>query len=259
MPEFQNVPRVARADAPLWGQLTGLQPQQEVVLEVRFQDELKRTWKGQTRYQASAQGSIDLAAAHPVGAAWTGSDAYGPYWSMTLQDKTDFPWSFEAVTAELQPLQTQLTALSSSDVIAEANFERQFVFNATQEIWRDDLTANLFLPVGAEVSAGVLVLGGSEGGFTWANQVAALVAASGRAALALAYFDWQGRYGLPTSLTEIPVEYFERALERLQNHPRVIANTAIVSFSKGTEAAFLLASQRNDISDVVAYAPSTYV
>ena len=83
-----------------------------------------------------------------------------------------------------------------------------------------------------DVSAGVLVLAGSEGGFAWSNQIAALIAASGRAALALAYFDWEGHYGLPRSLTEVPLELFDQALDRLKKHPRVTDEFALVGFSK---------------------------
>ena len=31
---------------------------------------------------------------------------------MTLEEKPDYPWSFEAATADLTPLEVQLTALS---------------------------------------------------------------------------------------------------------------------------------------------------
>ena len=103
------------------------------------------------------------------------------------------------------------------------------------------------------------MLAGSEGGFAWSNQIAALIAASGRAALALAYFDWEGHYGLPRSLTEVPLELFDQALDRLKKHPRVTDEFALVGFSKGAEAALLIATKRKDISDVVAYAPSAYV
>ncbi len=116
------------------------------------------------------------------------------------------------------------------------------------------------MPVYPDATQGVLVIGGSTGGFTWSNQVAALIAASGRAALAVAYFDWTGKYGLPTNLSEIPLEVFSSALDRLAGHPQVLTDDlSIVSFSKGTEAALLLATERNDIRKVVAYAPSAYV
>ena len=52
------------------GQLVGLEAQQEVTLEVSLKDGLERVWKSRTPYRASVQGCIDLAASHPIKAAW---------------------------------------------------------------------------------------------------------------------------------------------------------------------------------------------
>lgn len=265
MPSFRHLPAEARADAPIWGHLVGLSPGQEIEVRVALDDALGQTWRSRATYRASAEGHVDLAGGRPSDAAWTGSDAYGLYWSMRREARDGaspfgFDAAFEVTTAALEPLRTRVTAHSGGGVVAEGEFERAFVFRAEREAWRGDLVADLFLPTFRERSEAVLVLGGSEGGFAWSNQVAALIAASGRAALAVAYFDWQGVYGLPRSLSEIPLDLFARALDRLADHPRVAGATpAVVGFSKGAEAALLLAAKRADIRAVVAYAPSAYV
>lgn len=172
---------------------------------------------------------------------------------MQLVEEPTSPFSAYPGSVFQEDLQVTLTARVNGEEVAKARIRRHFLFRCTQETWRDDLTANLFLPVYPDATQGVLVIGGSTGGFAWTNQVAALIAASGRSALAVAYFDWAGKYGLPTHLSEIPLEVFSRALDRLKEHSQVLTDDlAIVSFSKGTEAALLLATERSDIRKVVA-------
>ena len=260
MARFENLPQGARADAPLWGQLVGSPPDCPVHIQATMQDDAGQTWRSQALYRASSGGAIDLAAAQPLQAAWSGSDAYGLYWSMRPQDEPTSPFSAYPGSVFGEGPQVTLTASVNGKEVARERIRRLFLFRCTQETWRDDVTANLFLPVHPTATQGALVLGGSVGGFAWSNQVASLIAASGRAALAVAYFDWRGAYGLPTSLAEIPLEIFIDALNGLKKHPRVLTDDlSVVGFSKGTEAALLLATKRRDIRKVVAYSPSAYV
>jgi len=273
MPTFAHLPRDIRGDAPLWGHLTRVPAGAPVRIIVRALDDLGRRWESAADYRAGADGVVGLAASAPVRAAWSGPDAYGLYWAMqALTPSGAMPAVPEAAptfsaTALMNPLQDSLAPLPvdvAAEVdgapIASARFERRFLFRCALEAWRDDHVANLFVPDHADRPGpwpAALVLGGSGGGFAWANQVAALIAASGRAALALAYFDWGGAYGLPTSMTEIPLETFTAALDRLVADRRLLRDDfAIVGHSKGAEAALLVAARRPDVARVVAYAPS---
>lgn len=263
MAAIENLPKEARADAPLWGRVVDLPADRLVDVTVKLRDDLGQTWRSAATFRSSPEGSLDLAAAKPVEAAWVGSDAYGMYWSMELASPNEgFPMPyFDAATASLDPLRLELDVSVEGTSVARGEVERRFFFRCTKEEWRDDgLVANLFVPVHPATSQGVLVIGGSAGGFAWSNQVASLIAASGRAALAVAYFDWQGAYGLPTDIAEIPLETFVRALERLKSDPRVLdEDLTVVGYSKGAEAALLLAAEREDVRKVVAYAPSSHV
>jgi dienelactone hydrolase len=117
------------------------------------------------------------------------------------------------------------------------------------------LCGTFFHPAGGGVYPGILILGGSSG--TLREQDAALLAAQGYCTLALAYF---GRAHLPTSLVEIPLEYFEAALQWLQSSQMVKADTiAVIGTSKGAEAALLLGATFPAIRAVVGYAPSAVV
>jgi dienelactone hydrolase len=102
----------------------------------------------------------------------------------------------------------------------------------------------------------VLVFGGSEGGLS--NPVveqAALLAARGYPALAVAYFH---EPGLPATLTDIPIEYFAGALRRLAGEPGVDPNRlAVEGDSRGSEAALLTAAHYPTlVHGVIADSPS---
>ncbi len=93
MARFENLPRDARVDAPLWGQLVGLSPERPVNIEATVQDDVGQMWRSEAVYRASAEGTVDLAGAQPLRAAWSGSDAYGLYWSMQLVGEPISPFS----------------------------------------------------------------------------------------------------------------------------------------------------------------------
>ena len=117
------------------------------------------------------------------------------------------------------------------------------------------IVGRFYLPQTPDPSAAVLVLGGSDGGLGYASSLGPHLAASGYAVLALAYFH-QG--ALPSALAEIPLEYFDMAVRWLENHPRVApSRLGVFGFSKGAEAALLLASRNASIRAVVAAAPSS--
>lgn len=116
------------------------------------------------------------------------------------------------------------------------------------------IVGRFFLPQTPDPSAAVLVLGGSDGGLGYASSVGPRLAARGYAVLALAYFH---KGPLPNALTEIPLEYFDAAVRWLENHPRVVpTRLGVFGFSKGAEAALLLASRNASVRAVVAAAPS---
>ncbi len=79
------------------------------------------------------------------------------------------------------------------------------------------LFGELFAPQGAQRRPGLLLISGSDGGLDTMSQMAPAFAAQGYAVLALAY--WRAP-GLPETLENIPLEYFDRALAWLAARPR---------------------------------------
>lgn len=102
----------------------------------------------------------------------------------------------------------------------------------------------------------VLVFGGSGGGHPGAAHLPALTS-QGFAVLALTYF---AAPGLPATLSEIPLEYFDRALAWLQSQEEVTPTECFVmGRSRGSEAAQLLALRHpQDVAALVLGVP-TYV
>jgi uncharacterized protein len=100
----------------------------------------------------------------------------------------------------------------------------------------------------------VLVLGGSEGGLGGSGPLAKRLAGEGYGALALAYF---GADGVPKTLQDVPVEYFDRGIAWLQARPEAGGRrVAVLGGSKGGEAALLVAANNRQVCAVVAGAPS---
>ena len=101
---------------------------------------------------------------------------------------------------------------------------------------------------------GILLLGGSEGGLPIGPRPS-MLAARGYPTLSLAYFRAPG---LPQTLENIPLEYFERALLWLRAQPQVDPNRiVVVGVSYGSQAAQLLGVHYPSlVSAVVASVPS---
>ncbi|MCO7188381.1 MULTISPECIES: acyl-CoA thioester hydrolase/BAAT C-terminal domain-containing protein [unclassified Pseudoalteromonas] len=120
---------------------------------------------------------------------------------------------------------------------------------------KDGLVGKFHSSDSTEQRIGVLVLGGSEGGLP--EKLAQPIIEAGHPTLALAYFKSKG---LPQELEKIPLEYFTKAKSWLQSQRKVFPDKLIlVGWSKGAEAALLLATRDPQISKVVAIAPSSVV
>jgi dienelactone hydrolase len=117
------------------------------------------------------------------------------------------------------------------------------------------LLANYYPPKGDGKHAGILLLGGSEGGLSpGVNRMAKALQEKGFAVLQVAYF---GAPGLPPKLEQVPLETFDRAVDWLKAQSEVDAERlAIVGGSKGAEAALIVATRHPELKAVAAGMPS---
>jgi dienelactone hydrolase len=126
-----------------------------------------------------------------------------------------------------------------------------------EDVRADGLNAILYRPAQDGKTPALVVLGGSEGGIQASSGVGAGFTKHGYAVLALAYFRDEG---LPQTLENIPLEYFDKAVDWLKAQPGIDANAiGVIGGSRGSEAALLLASRRSDIRAAAAFAPSGIV
>ena len=129
---------------------------------------------------------------------------------------------------------------------------------ARVDVRQDGLYGELYLPAsGGKRLPAIVVFGGSEGGLDIISGMAADFARKGYAALALAY--WRAP-GLPQTLEQIPLEYFDKAVAWLKARPDIDPKgIGAIGWSRGSEAVLLLGSRNPDVHAIVAVAPSGIV
>lgn len=124
----------------------------------------------------------------------------------------------------------------------------------SQMIHQHGLEAELYLPSqGTTYPIAVLVFAGSSGGLRH-RELAHHLAENNIPALALAYFAYKT---LPPTLSNIPLEYFIRALQQVRLQPELRhARLVAMGSSRGAELVLQLASQDPEIQGVIATSPS---
>lgn len=118
--------------------------------------------------------------------------------------------------------------------------------------------ANFYPAPGAGAHAAVIVLGGSEGGLgSEMADYAKALQAEGYSALHVGYHRGPG---MAPTLENIPLELFDKAIDWLKAQPGVDPERlAIFGWSRGSEAAQLVAARRSEIRALVLGMPSNVV
>ena len=248
-----DLPPSAPIDDALPIRVSGLPAGTLVHLRAGVTDGAGQEWSSRATFRADTSGTVATDRDAPQAGAYAAVDAGALFNTMLAQGDAAGRQRF--ADSRLASIATRVVLEDSAGrTLDSAVVERFFIAPGVQQfVVRDDgLRAHFFAPARTP-AAGVLVLGGSEGGYP--DDLAAILASNGYAALSLAYF---GVDDLPRELAEIPLEYFERALAWLGANPAVIPDRiAIVGTSKGAEAALLVASRVSGVKAVVAYAPSS--
>jgi pimeloyl-ACP methyl ester carboxylesterase len=211
-------------------------------------------WESQAQFLIDEQGELDLSRDAPQAGDWSSADAMALVWSM----RQILPPTTSPVQESLAAQRVELQLTDAQGQKVSAAFLQHYLAPGVQrrEVREAGISATVFLPAGDQPSALVVVLNGSGGGTP--EQRAALYAAHGYTALALAYFKAPGR---PEHISDTPLEYFQQALEWAARTLKPKDNfIAVAGLSRGGELALLLGSRFPErVSAVIGYVPSSVV
>jgi dienelactone hydrolase len=240
----------ALTDQPLSLRVVEVQPGCRLTLRASCVDSSDITYSSWAEFEAGANQIVDPSKQSPLAGTYQGVDPFGLWWSMVSVPERLFP-------RNLRPVPTFISAEIAGKRVAQTELTRLRIAPEVrvESVRSGALIATLFFPDALARAPGVMVLGGSEGGLSLAEEHAALLASHGFAALAVSYF---AVAGLPPRLVQIPLEYAESAAQWLLRQPRVSGpGIGVVATSRGVELALLLASVFPRVCAVVGFAGSS--
>jgi pimeloyl-ACP methyl ester carboxylesterase len=205
-------------------------------------------------FRANDQGQIDLAKQAPESGDYNFIDSMGLIASLHSADPNAFKKILSGIGIN-ESLHIDFTA-QCGDEQATIQVERCFLATVViREQIHDDFVGELFYS--KHTTGPVIVwIGGSGSNMGINALVCGPLASHGCAVLSLPFFN---EPGLPQALSHIPLEYFDKALEWLTQHPITAGRPIwLLGMSKGAEAALLVASRHPDISKVAVWAPNAW-
>ncbi len=251
-------PTNALLDAPVTISVSGLPAGKVVTLTAQATDDVGTVWTSTAQFTTPASGVIS-SSDPSVGGSYRGTNAMGLLELMAPPATATDDMIFRRASGAYQ---VKLTASVGNRIVASGTASRDTGTDAAPAPIAlrpavGGLYGQMHPAPGSGKHAAVLLFGGSEGGLANERQ-ADLLAARGYPTLDLAYF---GEPGLPTTLANVPLEYFAKALSFLRTQPGVDPNHVVVEgASRGGEAALLLgATYPALVNAVVASVPSSDV
>lgn len=129
-----------------------------------------------------------------------------------------------------------------------------------EKVIKADWGAIIHFPEGDSKKLPVIItLGGAEGGLSFVDEEANLMAKEGFIVMRMGYFKFS-KETLKQNLHEIRIEKVSEALDYIKRNPQADSTQiALLGISKGAELALLVASLNRDVKAVVAHLPSHVV
>jgi pimeloyl-ACP methyl ester carboxylesterase len=251
-------PQAALVDEPVAVSVRGLPTGARTTVTAKATDAGGTTWSASAQFQATLDGVVSLRQPS-LGGSYSGVNPMGLF-ELLAPPPGSAPAAFLHSEAGYD---VTLQATVGGRVAAGATARRQGpaavgVVEKELRPANGGIYGNLYLPKNtAARRPAVLGFGGSDGGLS-ASFAAALLAAHGYPSLALAYFKAPG---LPDDLSNIPLEYFTKALGVLRAQRGVDSGHVLVmGVSRGSEAALLLGAYFPGlVNGVIAGVPSSVV
>jgi len=248
--KIQVTPAQAMTDQTASIIVTGLAPGSQATIRAELTDGDAHKWAAQANFAADSAGAVDTSRQAPLSGSYRIVSALGLVWSMRPQD---FNVHLYEPPHNFQPQPIEFHLLLNGQEVSSAQFTQLAIRPGVQQINVDGIIHGvLFLPADSAKHPGILVVGGSEGGYP--GRKAAWLASHGYVAFALCYFHCPGT---PKNLERIPLEYFGEALAWMMKRPEVDpGRLAVMGTSRGGELALQLGSMYRPIKAVVAYVPA---
>jgi acetyl esterase/lipase len=255
-------PKTSLVDEKIEIKLIGLAPNQLVTLRAKMTEMPGAIFEAVSHatFLTDLNGEVQLSRQAPISGTYSGIDSMGLFWSMNTS-KVSFNLTRNLEELLFTPSETGivLSVEIDNELITESTLYRKYVSPnvAIVDVKENGLVGKYFYPKQSEPAPCMIVLGGGEGGLGSQMNYAALFASHGFPSLALAYFRFEH---LPEQLREIPLEYFNSAIQWLQNREEVNSDKiGIFGRSKGAELSLLLGSIYPQIKAIIASSPSSTV
>ena len=227
VPQLTVTPSRALIDTPVNIRVSGLPPWKSVLLTGTTVDRYGNTWTSQLAVEADGRGVVETHSNMRL------------FWSMSPVKQ--IPEAQQSFYSKDGPTRVRIRARIGGRVVASGQLIRRRIA-ADLERTTTTLTRQGFVgvyatrPNRAPVPA-TLVIGGALPGYS--SSLSLHLASNGYPSLAIGYW---GMAGLPPTLENVRLEYFEKALRWLAQQPGVDPNRiAVIGISRGEEAALLLA------------------
>lgn len=240
--------------------IRGLASSEEVLIKAETKDDFGRRWSSYAMYSADTHGEIDLDKSIPKEGLYSEACSSGLLWSMELEENNEGNIPF-FIKNTLNPQKIILELLTKGKTIATKELTLEFIDDSIREtVVNKEIAGKLYQNRNSEKQPAVIVLGGSTGGLLWSEQVAGVLSTKGYTTLALNYFD-NNEDSLPHELSQIKVEYLEKALNWLKSKKNIDENNiSILGISKGAEFSLVFGSMfPKELKSIVAYVPSAYI
>ncbi len=227
-------------------QVSGLPPCQPVDLSFS----LDGGHHTSARFRASPGGTLSTRFDAPLSGGWTTADVDAPFWTMSGGTPLT-PSNFDTLVG------LQWDGGATSTLVPRALLPAGTLVTEFREATLEGLYANFYRPPGPGPFPAVVVWGGSDGALAGGLLSGSSFVHEGFAVLVIAYWAVPGK---PGGMSRIPLEIFERGLQRVRALPGVKTDkVGIVGLSRGGEAALLVgAAFPTEVQAVVSIVGSGY-